>query len=188
MSIGRAASCAATVVLCASFMAGQSQAYSNPLTGTWRQASEPQELVLKPVVKLQPYVAPGYGMSLGGSVGYGSATSTTLHTEAQPEKVRRKMTLTVAPDQSFRWSIERTHQDGACARTIRQQKEGRVSLDAETAVFNISRGEEVVSSTCGDAQSSRSLPASPETYDLTFRRGALQMRGQGGVHWTFARG
>jgi hypothetical protein len=48
------------------------------LAGRWVQSSSGQELVLRPKIKLTPNAAVGYGTNLGGSVGYGSATTTAL--------------------------------------------------------------------------------------------------------------
>lgn len=87
---------------------------------------------------------------------------------------------------THRWR-HRSRAYGDCARALRQEKEGGVLLHGRQLVFSVSRGAEVVSSTGGNAASSRSLPASPEAYDLTFRRDAPQICGQGGVRWTFAR-
>jgi hypothetical protein len=77
------------------------------LAGRWVQTSVGQELVIRPKVKLTPDVAPGYGTNLGGSVGYGSATSTVVTAEATPVRVERKMALNIAEDGSFDWSVNK---------------------------------------------------------------------------------
>lgn len=158
------------------------------LAGSWAQRSSGKELVLAPKFKLQPSAAMGYGTNLGGSVGYGSMTNTTIVTELQPMIVSRAMRLEVAPDGGFTWTIEKTQPDGkTCARTIRTEKRGRVTVSGGKAVFAVAGGAERWSNTCGKSGEG-ALTATTETYDLTRTGAALTLKGTGGVNWTFSRG
>lgn len=158
------------------------------LAGNWAQRSSGTELVLAPKFKLQPSAAVGHGTNLGGSVGYGSMTNTTIVTELQPMSVSRAMRLEVASDGSFTWTIEKTQPDGkTCDKTIRTEKRGKVTVAGGKAAFAVSGGAERWSTTCGKSGQA-AVGAAVETYDLTRNGAALTLKGSGGVNWTFNRG
>lgn len=159
------------------------------LAGAWVQRSTGTELVLTPKIKLQPAIATtGFGVNLGGSVGYGSATNTTIVNEFQPTTVTRAMRLQVAADGGFRWTIEKTLPDGkTCTKTVRTEKQGRVTQAGGKASFAVSGGQERWSSTCGKSGQA-AVAAATETYDLARTAAGLTLKGPGGVNWVFRKG
>jgi hypothetical protein len=129
------------------------------ISGKWSQSSYGKELVLVPRIKLQPNVGVGSGTSLGGSAGYGSMTRTAIVTEPVPTDVRRSMALAIAPAGRFEWIITRLHaEDGGCARTITQLKQGQVRIDAGQLIFAVSAGGERWRSSCDKQGSSQIRP------------------------------
>jgi hypothetical protein len=157
------------------------------LAGTWTQSSSGKELVLQSKIKLTPYAAPGYGTNLGGSVGYGSATSTVVTTEPVPMQVDRRMTLAIDNRGDFVWTIEkRQHEAGNCVRNIRQQKKGRASVVGDELVLNVQGGVEKQSGSCGAAKNA-SLPAAVEKYRVRMT-GATMVLASGPVRWTWKKG
>lgn len=159
------------------------------LSGRWSQASNGSELVLVSRIKLEPNVGVPSGTSLGGSVGYGSPTRTVIATEPVPMQVKRTMSLTVAPDGSFKWLIEKAHaetQNGTCIKTTRIEKHGQVVLRGGKAAFSIQRGTESWEKSCGGAGSAAVKP-STETYDAVVAPAQLRLLG-GATAWTFKRG
>ncbi len=157
------------------------------LAGRWSQASSGDELVLKPKIKLTPVYTPSMGVSLGGTVGYGSATTTVLATEPTLMKVSRKMDLAVQPDGAFAWTVVREWAEGAgCTRIVRQEKRGRVSLEGGSAVFVVAGGSETSKSSCG-AETRSAIAASQERYEVRTNGGGLSLSGPG-ARWTFTRG
>ncbi|MBB4838935.1 hypothetical protein HNP52_002004 [Sphingomonas kyeonggiensis] len=157
------------------------------LAGNWSQASTGQELVIAPKFKLQPSMTPNYGTSLGGTVGTGSYTNTTIVTEATPMRVDRRMSLSIRPDGSYSWRITKTQPEGArCTRTIEQEKHGRVSIAGDKISFATNSGTEAWRSSCGKSGTG-TVAAITETYRYSLAGGALSVRGSGGVNWQFRR-
>lgn len=157
------------------------------LAGSWSQASTGQELVIAPKLKLQPSMTPNYGTSLGGTVGTGSYTNTTIVTEATPMRVDRRMNLSIRPDGGYSWRITKVQPEGArCARTIDQVKQGRVSIAGGKISFATSGGTETWRSSCGKSGTG-AVAAITETYRYSLAAGVLSVRGSGGVNWQFRR-
>jgi hypothetical protein len=156
------------------------------LTGPWVQSSSGQELVLKPKIKLTPYAAPGYGTNLGGSVGYGSATSTVVATEATPLHVERNMALTIAPDGKFTWIVnKRETETASCVRTGKQERHGRVSASGSELVLAVNGGRETSSRSCGGAGAS-AMPATILRYRMQLTGNELVLT-SGPDRWRFQR-
>lgn len=174
-------------ILAAAFGSSVSAQGNPDIAGTWSQSSRGKELVLVPKIKLQPNVGVGPGTSLGGTTGYGSLTRTAIVTEPTLIDVARSMTLTVAADGRFSWTIVKRHaEDARCTRTTTQEKKGRVTRTNGMLVFAISGGSERWQSSCGKSGNGAISPAS-ESYDLSVQGGMLQLA-SGPVRWTFKRG
>jgi hypothetical protein len=157
------------------------------IAGRWTQSSSGKELVLAPKVKLQPNVGTSYGTSLGGSVGYRSMTRTTIVTEPTPMDVNRSMTLAIAADGAFKWTITKRHAEGAsCTRTTSQVKQGRASLTGGKMVFAVSGGTESFGKSCGGRGSSAIAPAR-ESYVAVMAGNQLRLSSDG-QNWAFTRG
>lgn len=154
--------------------------------GRWAQSSTGEELVLRPKIKLTPYAAAGYGTNLGGSVGYGSATTTVVATEPTRVRVEREMVLTIAPDGGFTWSIKmREAESPSCTRTVAQERRGRAAVAGSELVLTISGGRETFETSCGGRGESR-MPAATERYGLRLRGGELVLS-SGPITWRFLR-
>ena len=178
------AAAAAAIAAC---LAGVAQVQAQGGTaGRWTQSSRGQELVLAPRIKLQPNVGNGYGTNLGGSVGAGSMTRTTIVTEPKPMEVARSMTLEIGADRRFSWTIVKRHGDGKCVKTTTQVKEGQVEAAPGKMVFAISGGSEKWQSSCGDSGVGKISPAR-EAYDATVQGATLRLS-SGPSRWTFTRG
>jgi len=180
-----------TALIAAPFLLATPTACANGeeprLAGNWSQASVGQELVIAPKFKLQPSMTPNYGTSLGGSVGAGSYTNTTIVTEATPMRVDRRMILSIRPDGSYSWNITKVQPEGErCTRTIEQVKQGKVSIAGDKISFATSSGTETWRSSCGKSGNG-TVTAQTETYSYSFDGGALSVRGSGGVNWQFRR-
>ncbi len=175
-------------VACFGLIALESSAQApQDLAGNWRQSSQSKELVLAPKIKLQPNVGPTYGTNLGGTMGYGSMTRTTIVTEPTVMEVNRSMTLTIGADGRFTWNIVKRHAEGErCTRTTTQTKHGRVAAAAGKLVFAISGGSERWQSSCGKSGVG-AVPAASESYAMTQRGGSLQLV-SGPARFTFTRG
>ncbi len=172
-----------SVAAVASPAAAQVQA---SLTGRWVQSSSGQEFVLKPRIKLTPYAAPGYGTNLGGSVGYGSATTTVVATEATPLHVERDMALTIAPDGKFTWTVnKRETETASCVRTVKQERHGRASASGSELVLAVSGGRETSSRSCGGTGAS-AMPATTLRYRMLLAGGELVLT-SGPDRWRFRR-
>lgn len=157
------------------------------ITGRWTQASTGKELVLTPRIKLVPNVGVTAGTNLGGSVGYGSMTRTTIVTEPVMMAVARSMTLNVAPDGAFEWTIARRHEEKpGCTIVTTQVKRGRVTQAGGKVSFAIIGGTERYTTSCGRRGETR-IAAATETYDLQQMGGRLVLAG-GASRWTFMRG
>lgn len=157
------------------------------LAGSWRQSSRGKELVLAPKIKLQPNVGPSYGANLGGTVGYGSMTRTTIVTEPTVMEVNRSMTLAIGADGRFTWTIVKRHAEGErCTRTTTQTKQGLVTAGGGKLVFAISGGTERWQSSCGK-RGAGAIAAASESYTMSRQGGALQLA-SGPVRFTFTRG
>lgn len=168
--------------------ASSSNADVPQLAGTWSQASNSQELVIAPKIKLQAAMATGYGTNLGGTFGPGSATNTTIVTEATPMKVKRNMTLAIKKDGTFRWVITKVQPDGkSCTKTIQQEKLGRVATSGGKITFATTGGTDSWRSSCGKSGSG-AMRTMNETYDYTRSGNTMTVKGSGGVNWTFRRG
>jgi hypothetical protein len=156
------------------------------LMGKWVQFSSGQELVLKPRIKLTPYAAPGYGTNLGGSVGYGSATTTVVATESTPLHVERNMALTIAPDGKFTWIVnKRETETASCVRTVKQERHGRVSASGSELVLAVNGGRETSSNNCGGA-GERAMPATTLRYRMQLTGNELVLT-SGPDRWRFQR-
>ncbi len=178
---------ALTALAAAAVAQAQAPASVAALAGRWSQASSGDELVLKPKIKLTPAYTPSMGMSLGGSVGYGSATTTVLATEPALMKVSRTMELNVQPDGRFAWTVQRAWAESAgCTRTVRQEKRGTVSVQAGAAVFAVAGGSEISKNSCGGESRSAVAP-SQERYSLGGGGASLSLSGPS-TRWTFTRG
>jgi opacity protein-like surface antigen len=177
---------AAILAIAAASAAAQAQT-APALAGLWSQASSGKELVLQPKIKLQPNMSSTYGTSLGGSVGYGSMTKTTIVTEAVPLDVQRRMKLDLAADGSFTWVIETRQPEGkGCTKTVRQLKRGRASTKGDAITFAVAGGTEAFEKSCGGSGSA-DLPASRETYTATVSGNRLELSGSS-RRWLFTRG
>ncbi len=156
------------------------------LAGRWVQSSAGKELVLRPKVKLTPYAAPGYGSNLGGSVGYGSATTTVVATEATPVHVERQMALTIAPDGKFNWIVnKRETETPSCLRTVTQERHGRAHASGSELVLAVSGGRETLSRSCGGGGES-AMPAATLRYRMQLTGGELVLS-SGPDRWRFRR-
>lgn len=157
------------------------------VTGRWTQASSGKELVLTPRIKLQPNVGVSQGTNLGGTVGYGSMTRTTIVTEPVMTDVTRSMTLAIELGGAFQWTIVRRHAEKAdCTITTTQVKQGRVAQDGRQAIFSIEGGTDSFVTSCG-RRGSTPLAQSTERYDMQVARDRFVLTG-GASRWTFTRG
>lgn len=157
------------------------------VAGRWTQASSGKELVLAPRVKLQPNVGPSYGTNLGGTVGYGSMTRTTIVTEPVMMDVARSMTLAIEADGRFKWTIIKRHGEREyCKVTTTQVKQGRVEQSGGKMNFAVGGGTESFVSSCGRRGTSQ-LGKSTEHYDMQLAGNRIVLSG-GSSRWTFTRG
>lgn len=156
------------------------------LAGSWSQRSDRQELVLVPQIKLAPNVGVSMGTSLGGSVGYGSMTRTTVVTQPTLLAVGREMSLQVGSDGGFAWTSVTRHADGAnCTRTTRRKKTGHVRLAGNTAVFTVAGGTEAYEKSCGGSGSSAIAPTT-ERYTVALTQSRMELA-DGATTWVFTR-
>jgi hypothetical protein len=158
------------------------------IAGQWSQASDGSELVLVPKFKLQPNVGVTWGTNLGGSVGYGSMTRTTIVTDPVPLRVNRKMLLNIQPDGRFDWVTIKAHAEtpGAqCIKMTRTQRFGRVTRAGGQLRFAIEGGKESWEKSCGGSGEAAVAPAT-ETYTATVAPAQLRLTG-GPSGWTFKR-
>ncbi|WP_447724329.1 hypothetical protein [Sphingomonas koreensis] len=176
--------CAATAAAIPSLHA---QTASAGVAGRWIQTSSGKELVLAPRIKLVPNVGVTPGTNLGGTVGYGSMTRTTIVTEPTVMAVARSMTLAVEADGRFKWTIVRRHAEKEdCTITTTQVKQGRVAQAGAKLTFAVEGGTESFTTSCGRRGSSQ-LGKSTERYDLQQSGGRMVLAG-GASRWTFSRG
>lgn len=155
--------------------------------GRWIQTSSGKELVLAPRIKLQPNVGASYGTNLGGTVGYGSMTRTTIVTEPVTMDVARSMTLAIEADGRFKWTIVKRHAEREdCTITTTQVKQGRVAQGGGKASFAVEGGTESFASSCGRRGTSQ-LGKSTERYDMQLAGGRFVLT-RGPSRWTFTRG
>jgi hypothetical protein len=142
--------------------------------------------VLRSKIKLTPYAAPGYGANVGGSVGYGSATTTIVTAEAAPVRVERNMTLDIAGDGAFTWLIsKREAESGSCVRTVSQERRGRATVSGNELVLAVSRGRETYSRNCG-GEGRTVLPAVTERYRIELAEERMLLT-SGSTRWRFRR-
>ncbi|MBP2161513.1 MULTISPECIES: hypothetical protein [Asticcacaulis] len=177
-----------TIIICIVMLSAASAqaAALSDVAGRWAQSSSGKELVLQSKIKLQPNVSGGFGTSLGGSVGFGSMTKTTVVTEAVPAHVDRRMELKLATDGGFTWTIVKTEPvDATCTRTVRQEKHGKARLASGSLVFDVAGGSETFEKSCGGTGRT-ALPASREAYRLTLDQGRMTLA-DGASKWVFAR-
>lgn len=159
---------------------------SSDLTGRWTQSSSGKELVLVPRIKLVPNVGVTAGTSLGGSVGYGSMTRTTIVTQPVTMSVARSMTLNVSADGRFEWTITRRHAEKqGCTITTTQEKHGRVDQTGAKLSFAISGGIERYTTSCGRSGETR-LGQSTEIYTVQKLSNGVALSG-GASRWAFTR-
>ncbi|MBY8825296.1 hypothetical protein [Sphingomonas colocasiae] len=155
--------------------------------GRWVQSSSGKELVLAPRIKLQPNVGVSHGTNLGGTVGYGSMTRTTIVTEAVPMDVARSMTLAIQANGRFEWTIVRRHAEKPdCTLTTTQVKRGQVAQGNGKAVFTVEGGTESFASSCGRKGTS-ALAKATERYDMQLAGGRFVLS-SGPSRWAFTRG
>lgn len=174
-----------SVVLLGALLATSATAQSG-LAGRWVQSSSGQELVLRPKIKLTPYAAPGYGTNLGGSVGYGSATTTVVATEAAPVRVEREMALAIAADGAFTWTVtKREAESASCIRTVTQERRGRATATGGELVLAVSGGRERYTKSCGGNGES-AMPAVTERYAMQVSGGEMLLS-SGPTRWRFRR-
>ncbi|MFN4095616.1 MAG: hypothetical protein ACK4GG_02475 [Sphingomonas sp.] len=156
------------------------------ITGRWTQSSTGKELVLVPRIKLVPNVGVTAGTSLGGTVGYGSMTRTTIVTEPVPMTVARSMTLAVDANGRFNWTITRRHPEKeGCTINTTQEKHGHVDQAGAKLIFAVSGGTERFTTSCGrrgEAQIGQSI----ETYAVQKVPHGIAMSG-GTNRWVFRR-
>lgn len=154
------------------------------IAGRWTQSSNGNELVLVPRVKLVPNVGVTAGTSLGGTVGYGSMTRTTVVTEPVMMAVARSMTLAVDPDGQFTWTITRRHAEKpGCTVATTQEKRGRVDQTGTQITFAISGGIERFTTSCGRHGETK-LGQSMEAYTTRNIPRGFALSG-GGIQWIF---
>jgi len=157
------------------------------IAGRWTQTSSGKELVLTPRIKLVPNVGVTAGTNLGGTVGYGSMTRTTIVTEPTMIAVARSMTLAIEADGRFKWTVARRHaENDSCTMTTTQVKQGRVAQAGTTLTFAIEGGTDSFASSCGKRGNSP-LGKSTERYSLQQSGGRMTLAG-GASRWTFNRG
>lgn len=156
------------------------------IAGRWTQKSNGKELVLVPRIKLVPNVGATAGTSLGGTVGYGSMTRTTLVTEPVMMTVARSMALAIQPDGRFVWTITRHHGEKQdCTITTTQEKHGHVAQVGAKLNFAISGGIERFTTSCGRRGESN-LSSSTETYTVQKLPNGIALSG-GANRWVFTR-
>ncbi|WP_342250346.1 hypothetical protein [Sphingomonas sp. OTU376] len=176
---------ASTIALISS--AGFAMQPSN-IAGQWSQASDGTELVLAPKFKLQPNVGVTWGTNLGGSVGYGSMTRTTIVTDPVPMHVNRKMRLKIEPDGRFDWVMVKAHPEtpgGQCIKITRIQRVGLATRTGNQIRFAIEGGKENWEKTCGGSGEAAVRPTT-ETYTLTLNAAEMRLTG-GPSAWIFKR-
>ncbi len=156
------------------------------IAGRWIQNSSGKELVLVPRIKLVPNVGVTAGTSLGGTVGYGSMTRTTIVTEPVMMAVARTMTLAIEPNGRFEWTITRRHAEKqGCTITTTQEKHGRVAQTGAKLSFTISGGIERFTTSCGRSGETK-LGSSIEIYTVQKLPKGVALSG-GASSWTFTR-
>ncbi|HUH23751.1 MAG TPA: hypothetical protein VLZ51_06790 [Brevundimonas sp.] len=144
------------------------------VTGAWSGQTDRQELVLRPQIKLRPYVAPGV-TNLGGTAGYGSATVTTVETAPTPVQVRRRHALTLSPGGAFRLTTTETTDPQARCPTVRTtERSGAASFDGATLTLRDAAVQAMEQAACGEA---RRVSVNPETLRLNARDGRLHLEG-----------
>lgn len=159
------------------------------VAGQWSQSSDGSELVLVPKFKLQPNVGVTWGTNLGGSVGYGSMTRTTIVTDPVPLRVARRMRLNITGDGRFTWTTIKSHPEtpgGSCIKATRTERLGQASLAGGRIRFAIQGGTESWEKSCGGSGSS-AIAAGVETYTLTLSPGEMRLS-DGPSVWKFRRG
>ncbi|MCW1431110.1 hypothetical protein [Novosphingobium sp. JCM 18896] len=162
------------------------QSGTSGLAGRWTQVSSGKELVLVPRIKLVPNVGVTPGTNLGGTVGYGSMTRTTVVTEPVMLDVARTMTLEIDAAGGFKWSISRRHQEKpGCTMNTNQVKHGRVSRAGATLAFAVVGGTETFNTSCGRSGSS-ALTNSTERYQVRETGRQLEIV-SGASRWRFDR-
>lgn len=165
-------------------IAGAALAQSAGHVGSWRHQGTQTELVLRSVIKHQPW---GGGFNLGGSVGAGSATNAVIVNESVPMSVTRAMTLDIQPDGRFRWVTTKRQPKGEdCTVTIDQDRTGRVTVAGAQMSFNITGGTERSRESCNGRASQSEVSPRTETYPFRLSGGQLSLT-SGGTTWTFRR-
>lgn len=156
------------------------------IAGRWTQNSNGKELVLVPRIKLVPNVGVTAGTSLGGTVGYGSMTRTTIVTEPVVMAVARTMTLAIEPSGRFGWTITRHHAEKeGCTITTTQEKHGRVDHSGAKLSFAISGGIERYTTSCGRSGETK-LGSSTEHYTVQKLSNGIALS-DGAKRWIFTR-
>jgi hypothetical protein len=167
-------------------------AAAGALDGAWTQKSDSQELTLVPKLKISPSMS-ATGMVIG-TAGYGgSSTTTTLQSEFVPMRTQRAMSLVIRADGAFTWTIDKSRpastQKPDCKLLVREEKTGRMRIDGDKLVFDVTGGAQSSRDSCDAAKTSRGAKApTSESYSYRVAGGALTLSGPGGVNWTFSRG
>ncbi|HEV7286999.1 hypothetical protein [Sphingomonas sp.] len=176
-------------LLCLVALSGAALLSSPPtlgIAGRWAQKSNGKELVLVPRIKLVPNVGVTAGTSLGGTVGYGSMTRTTIVTEPVMMAVARSMTLAIEPNGRFAWTITRRHAEKqGCTITTTQEKHGRVDQTGANLSLAISGGIERFTTSCGRSGETK-LGSSTETYTVQKLSNGIALS-DGAKRWAFTR-
>lgn len=153
------------------------------VAGAWSGQSDRQELVLRPRLQLRPYAAPGV-TSLGGTVGYGSATVTTVETTPTPVQVRRRHDLSLSSGGAFRLTIvETTDPQTRCPTVRTTERSGSVVFDGATLTLRDAAIQATERAACGEA---RRVSAAAKTRRMAFRDGRLHLNAPQSVSLTRA--
>jgi hypothetical protein len=160
------------MILAAMIAVHLSTALPPTVTGAWSGQTDRQELVLRPRLQLRPYAAPGV-TSLGGTVGYGSATVTTVETTPTPVQVRRRHDLSLSPGGAFRLTtVETTDPQTRCPTVRTTERSGSVVFEGASLTLRDAVVQASERAACGEA---RRVSAAAETRRLTLRDGRLHL-------------
>jgi hypothetical protein len=101
-------------------------------------------------------------------------------------KVDREMTLTIAADGAFTWTVtKRETESAACVRTVTQQRSGRATARGGELVLAINGVRERFSKSCG-GQGESVMTAMTERYAMQLN-GKEMLLTSGATRWRFSR-
>lgn len=180
------------LVLVALASALAASAYAGAPAGAWTQKSDVKELTAVSKLNISPS-RPAGGMVVGTLGSGASTTYTTLQTEYVPLQTRRAMALVIRADGGFTWTIDKSRmasmQRPDCTVTIQEEKTGRVRVEGDKLVFDVTGGVQSSRDSCDPSKVSRGVKApASESYSYRIAGGALILSGPGGINWTFNRG